>query len=393
VRALATVQQAFVQRLPEIHAKRMNAVFAAVHALIACGSVVGAKIGRSIAVSTTHKHGIKRVDRLFGNERLHSELDKLYRTLATLLLRSEKRPVVLVDWTDLGSEKCAISAALALHGRAVTIYAQVYTIRKLGSHTAHRRFLRNLAHVLGVEVRPIIVADAGFHAPFMKLVLAHGWDFVCRVRGRMYVGAADGSWGSTAKAFSMTAKPKARDLRDGVLGQTKGVFPCRLILADLRSPRAKKKLKLRGRGIYTIRAVKRAHEPWLLATSLQQDSAEHVLWLYGLRMQIETTYRDLKSGRLGWGLEHARTTTTKRLAVQLALAAIAAGVTIVAGLAAEQHGLERHFQANTVRARRVVSLLTLGRFAMLDARFASMLAFAPALRQAAEILSLISTIE
>jgi hypothetical protein len=394
VRALASIHHAFAQHLPEIHAKRLSAVFAVVGALLRCGSVIGAKMGRSIAIGTTHKHGIKRIDRLLGNHRLQPELEKLYAALAALLLRGEKRPVVLVDWTEVGSNKCAaITAALALHGRAVTIFAQVYSIHALNSHTAHTRFMRGLARVLGPEVRPIIVADAGFHAPFMKLVLSHGWDYVCRVRGRIFVGAQDASWGMTAKAFYAQARRTPLDVPNGLLGQTRGVFATRLVLADLRSARAKKPPKLRGRRIYTVRAVKRAHEPWLLATSLRQDSAERVLSLYGLRMQIEASYRDMKSARLGWGLEHAQTRTASRLAVQVALAAIAAGVVILAGLAAERQGIERYFQANTVRTRRVLSLAALGRMALNDERFACRLKLGHALRDLRVILALLASPE
>src|SRR5690606_23894881 len=163
--------------------------------------------------------------------------------------------------------------------------------------------------------------------------------------------------------------------------------------ADLRSARAKKPPKLRGRRIYTVRAVKRAHEPWLLATSLRQDSAERVLSLYGLRMQIEASYRDMKSARLGWGLEHAQTRTASRLAVQVALAAIAAGVVILAGLAAERQGIERYFQANTVRTRRVLSLAALGRMALNDERFACRLKLGHALRDLRVILALLASPE
>jgi hypothetical protein len=382
----------FAQRLPKIHAKRMNAIFAAVGALLRCGSVVGAKLGRSIATSTSHKHGIKRVDRLLANRKLHLELDRLYAVLASLVLRREKRPVLLVDWTDLGANQSnAITAALALNGRPVTIYAQVYSIGELSSHAAHKRFLAGLAGVLGPGVRPIIVADAGFHAPFMKLVLSKGWDYVCRVRGRIYVGAEDGSWGMAAKAFHRHARRTPIDVHKGVLGQTKGLFPTRLVLADLRSPRAKEPPRVRGRRMRAVRAVKRAHEPWLLATSLQADSAKRVLALYGLRMQIEAGYRDLKSARLGWGLEHSRARGLARQAVQLALAAIAAYVVIVAGLAAEQLGLERHFQANTVRGRRVISLPMLGRMTLSDARLAHQLSLADALRDLHDLVALLAS--
>ena len=69
-------------------------------------------------------------------------------------------------------------------------------------------------------------------------------------------------------------------------------------------------------------------------------------------MQIELGYRDMKSGRLGWGLERARTSDLRKFAEQVALVAIAGAATMIAGLAVERQRLDRRFQANTIREPR-----------------------------------------
>src|SRR5690606_40091519 len=79
------------------------------------------------------------------------------------------------------------------------------------------------------------------------------------------------------------------------------------------------------------------------------------------RMQIELTFRDLKSHRFGWGVEDAGCRSTKRVAVQLMLVAVASLVVMLVGIAAEAKGLQKQFQANTIRKRRVLSLVALGR--------------------------------
>ena len=109
-----------------------------------------------------------------------------------------------------------------------------------------------------------------------------------------------------------------------------------------------------------MRARRAYKEPWVLATSLDLP-AEQIVKLYAARMQIELTFRDLKSHRFGWGLEDARCRSTQRTAIQIMLVAIASLVTLLVGFAAEQDGLRRHFQANTIRNRRVLSLVALGR--------------------------------
>ena len=55
-----------------------------------------------------------------------------------------------------------------------------------------------------------------------------------------------------------------------------------------------------------------AREPLLLATSLQ-DPAPIVVHMYSLRMQIEETFRDLKSHRYGWSLEDVRCRSAQRV--------------------------------------------------------------------------------
>jgi len=51
--------------------------------------------------------------------------------------------------------------------------------------------------------------------------------------------------------------------------------------------------------------AEREKEPWLLATSLPVTStlAKKVVKLYSARMQIEESFRDIKSYRFGAGLE------------------------------------------------------------------------------------------
>jgi hypothetical protein len=387
MRAVANIQQIFEESLPQVHSRRMAGVFAAVGALLACGSVISSKLGRHVAQGTSHKHGIKRIDRLLGNEHLQGELDAFYRVLAGLFIRRQRRVIVLVDWTDCGRDMCAITAALALDGRALNVYAQLYPKRQLNSPLAHTRFLRGLRSVLGEDVRPVIVADAGFHVPFLASVLDFGWDYVCRVRGSMSVGDTVRDWGFRVNDACRLATRKPMDVRTGFVTYTFGLLQCRLILVDRRSKRARKLPQKDGRRKKVLQAVRGAHQPWILATSLQAPTAEEVIRLYKSRMQIEATYRDTKSGRLGYGLEHARTNCIKRLAVQFFLAALALAIAVIAGIAAERQGLDRRYQANSISARRVLSLAMLGHLALADAH---PLHFLSGLREMREILAILA---
>jgi hypothetical protein len=77
-------------------------------------------------------------------------------------------------------------------------------------------------------------------------------------------------------------------------------------------------------------------------------------------MQIEETLRDAKSHRFGFGLRYARSTSQHRIQVLLLLVALATLVLWLVGLAGRARDLARHFQANTIRVRAVLSTPFLG---------------------------------
>jgi hypothetical protein len=107
-------------------------------------------------------------------------------------------------------------------------------------------------------------------------------------------------------------------------------------------------------------AIKGAREPWLLATSLEGTSAKRIVAIYATRMQIEETFRDAKNHRFGWSFEHARSKSSKRLEILLLLATLGMLAVTLIGTAAENRGVHLRHQANTIRARRVLSLFFLG---------------------------------
>ena len=65
--------------------------------------------------------------------------------------------------------------------------------------------------------KPIIVTDAGFRTPWMKLVLSYGWDYICRVRGLNLIRSAkDEAWCDVERLWKMTSAgpSQTRLLRD-----------------------------------------------------------------------------------------------------------------------------------------------------------------------------------
>lgn len=103
-------------------------------------------------------------------------------------------------------------------------------------------------------------------------------------------------------------------------------------------------------------------EPWLLGTSLPESfkHAEKVVKLYALRMKIDEAFRDVKSTRFGLSLELHRTYQVERLQNLLLIATLALMVAWLMGKATELTGQHRHYQANTVRNRVVLSTIFVG---------------------------------
>ncbi len=103
-------------------------------------------------------------------------------------------------------------------------------------------------------------------------------------------------------------------------------------------------------------------EPWLLASSLPVTSqlAKQVVNIYSSRMQIEEGYRDMKSKLYGLGFNESESYKINTLEILMLVAVLAAMLLILIGAAAEQAGYARHFQANTIKKRRVISLQYLG---------------------------------
>jgi hypothetical protein len=77
-------------------------------------------------------------------------------------------------------------------------------------------------------------------------------------------------------------------------------------------------------------------------------------------MQIEESFRDMKSTQFGLGFEQNCTTKLNRLSILLLLVNLASLVLILLGVGVTVAKKHWQFQANTEREKRVLSFHTLG---------------------------------
>lgn len=353
MRAAPIVQRLIAVLNTDVHLHRLTAVSRAVAAVVRGGRATLTGIGRAME-GRSPKHFIKAADRLLGNVLLHSELALFYLALCRHALPREGRPVLLIDWTDIGTLWAVLTVTLVSEGRGVVIYSQGYRRRRENDPRLEASCLRALAKLLGSQ-KPIVVADAGFRGPWMRKVRAAGWDFVGRVRGRTLVRLpGEKDWQRTKSLWSMsTTRPRCLGLCE--LARSSPEL-ARLVLVCRRA-NSKKALPKIGRR--KKKHIRSAREPWVLTTSLEDATAKEIVGLYSKRMRIEETFRDQKCPRFGWGLDQARTRCLKRINVLLMLAALAHYVALLIGATAEAHGIHRRFQANTARKYRTLSLCRL----------------------------------
>lgn len=357
---------------PEMHKTRRKALAVNVMAALHGQSLTVTHLGRAITSGAKEKHCIKRADRLLSNVRLHEQRRPLYGLITRLLIGSQTRPVIAVDWSDLDERKrhFVLRASLALAGRSLTLYEQVYTVKTKEKPASHLAFLKVLHAMLPAECRPIIVSDAGFRTPWFRQVESFGWDWVGRVRNRTEAALKGRAW-RPCKSLYANASTTPKALGEAHLTHSNPIA-CRLVLYKGK-PKGRVHLNRLGRPARNSHSRKQAaaqREPWLLATSLPQTRslAKRVVKIYRLRMQIEEAFRDLKSTRFGLSLELHLTYQVERLQVLLLIATLALLVAWLLGKAIELTGQHRHYQANTVRDRAVLSTIFIGLRAVDDNR-------------------------
>ena len=142
-------------------------------------------------------------------------------------------------------------------------------------------------------------------------------------------------------------------------------LPCRLVTTR-RLPKGRVVKDSRGKtngNNGSGRYKSSAKEPWILATNLPDSEykAVEIVNLYAKRMQIEESFRDLKSHQFGLCARYVRTSCTHRWGVKRLLAAIVQITYWVIGIIGHSQGMQRIYQANTVRDKKVFSYFTLGK--------------------------------
>lgn len=345
------------------HEKRLNSLLRAVEGVTHEGKLSLTNIGRHLKSEIKVKNKIKAVDRLLGNQNLMSEREGIYDIVSATLLAGMKEALVLVDWSPCANhENQLLKASVVLKGRSMTLYEEVHPEKKLGNYDVHVEFLERLKKKIPAGVKVIIVTDAGFRTEWFELVRKMGWDFIGRIRSNMQFQYQDtDSWIPCSSIYSQ-ATSQIKCLGDVLLSKEREL-PATMYLYHDKQARKKvekstKPKKKSGKSDYA-RANK---EPWLLVTSLTGGlrASQQTVSRYRYRMRIEHEFRSTKNSQWGIGLENTLTRNAQRLQILLLIGYLAIFILWLIGLAAEFKELHYDYQANTIKKRRVLSLVFLG---------------------------------
>jgi len=361
---------------PEMHKTRLNTLFTFVNSGLIDQRLTVTYLGRGLKKfsKTDKKHDIKRADRLCGNAYLHSERIDFYRYMSESLIVNERHPLLIVDWSPINGNEIfqLLRVSIPMGGRALTIYEKTYKESELNTCTAHQALLDSIKYCLPDDCRPIILADAIFKTPWFKAIENMGWYWVCRVRGNVQLSIDGEKWQKSNEWF-LSANSTAKTL-GAIYYSKKTKHPC---IATMYKGKKKGRIKKKLRGGKSQCSTdkyqeNKANEPWFLISCLPQrwdKNPKKVMKLYKTRMQIEEAFRDTKNAKLGVSLEFANSRTAERFDILLLIGALILYILWCIGFAAEQLNYHRLLQANTVKKKRILSHIYLGREVIDDDRY------------------------
>lgn len=358
------IQKFLDEECPSIHAKR-RAGLARVTDAAQRGGLTLLRLSRQVDSTTSLRHRIKQCDRLLSNKHLESERPEIYGALARRVLHNLRHVAILVDWSDLLKDvsQHVLRATVVVEGRSFVIYEEIHRTKSYGVASVHRKFMKNLRAILPEQCEPMIITDAGFRGTWFKMLDGLRFAWIGRVRNREKMRLAGSEdWVGCQQLYARASK-HVHDL--GIVDHVRSApLKCRMVLTkkDAKGRQNKTAFGKKKQSAHSKKQAKGQREPWLLAvsTKLADLSADEIVKWYEFRMQIEQTFRDLKSPQWGMGLRDSQTRKPQRLKALLLIAALLSFALWLIGLVALAQGFSFQY-GSRAKASQTVSILTLAR--------------------------------
>jgi hypothetical protein len=273
-------------------------------------------------------HRLKRLWRFTDNERVDALQVQLSLVPETIACLSFPRLLGLaIDWTMFDTTLPSgermryqvLRIAVPRKGRALPLLQLAYDRDNLSPNKSQNQIeqdaLLAVVGALPMSVRPVILADRGFHrASFLAWLERHRLDYVVRLKKGSCITEKDGT--RTWKLGEEGLKP----------GELRFVESVRYGLYHGRPRELIINIALCWK-VAKSRAAKEPDEPWYLATTFE-DAKSATNW-YWQRGWIEQSFRDAKSR---FGLKRVRVGSPERLSRLLMALTIALSWLTLMGL-------------------------------------------------------------
>jgi hypothetical protein len=361
-----TIYMHLEQFCPEVHASRLQAVMDVAIGLTKSKRLTISEIGRHLPNQSELKHRIKKVDRVFGNRHLYDELDIIYSGLSDYVFKyiaNDKYSPIVIDLCYLKDthDIQMLSAEVATQGRTIPLHREVFKSGELKGR--EKEFITKLSDCIPSNRDVLIIMDAGFGDDWFAAIESQNWYWLVRARGGKYIKLSkDEEWQEARELFDV-AGTRAKCYEKAYITKSES-RPCRVIIkkGSLVNKRKKPTKLPRNYNSANGNYQRTAKEPWILATNLPKvyDTTK-VINAYKKRMQIEESFRDIKSPRFGLAGRYLQTRNIYRWGVAMLLAAIAQIILWIIGVVGHSQGLQKIFQANTAHHKKQFSYFFLGK--------------------------------
>lgn len=344
------------------HKGRLKSVMAAVSSVMSGANLDLTSMGRHMNKEIKPKSKIKEIDYLISNGHLHRERTRIYKSINEWIIGQEKLLFIAIDWSSIVAHQShLLRASIIRKGRCITVYEEIFPQDELGTGDSHQTFLRNLKLVLPENRDICIIVDAGFRTDFFIQVQTENWGYVGRILSTMhYTPREKDDWKPCTSLYEQaTSEPEAIG---GVKLAKSNKLDSQLYLYKKFEEEAAKEKAVKVRKIKYGKKEKdysnAAKKPWLIASSFEIPAGK-IMAIYKRRMKIEHDFRDSKDPKWGLGIKESRSSDPMRLILQLLIGFLASVILWLIGLCLEKKGLHRDFQANSIKHKRVLSLIFL----------------------------------
>jgi hypothetical protein len=254
-----------------------------------------------------------------------------------------------------------LSAEVAIQGRSIPLYREVFGINQLKGR--EKEFILKLSHCIPSDRDTLIIMDAGFGDDWFEAIEGQHWYWLVRARGGKYLKLSEEEDWQESRELYKRANARAKSYEHAFITK-KQSRPCRVIMKKGPTVSKRKKPYRLPRNYNSANGnyQRTAKEPWILATNLPKTyNTTQVLNSYKKRMQIEESFRDIKSTRYGLGGRSIQTRCIYRWGVAMLLAAIVQIMLWIIGVIGHSQGYQKVFQSNTVKDKKIFSYFYLGK--------------------------------